>query len=99
MNRKSLRADEKGMGIIFGIFVFITTLAIFAIGYVSLSPLIGDVVDVSNQWTIDNPELYQEDIYNAKATAKTFFKYAPFVVVIALVIMLLVIANKREDEP
>lgn len=87
------------MGIIFGIFVFITTLSIFAIGWVCLSPMLEDVGEVSNQWTIDNPDLYQKDIYDAKVTTLIFFKYSPFVVIIALTIMLLVIANKKEDEP
>ena len=98
MNLKRLIKDKKGIGIIYGIFIFIVTIAIFAIAYVSMTPLIADIVDVSNKWTEDNPELYQEDIYTAKVTAKTFFKYSPFVVIIALVIMLLVIAIKREDE-
>lgn len=98
MTLKRFIKDEKGIGIIYGIFVFITTIAIFAIAYVSMTPLIADVVDVSNKWTEDNPELYQEDVYTAKVTTKTFFKYSPFVVVISLVIMLIVIAIKREDE-
>ena len=98
MGRKSLIKDEKGEGLAYAIFILILGIALIGIGWVSLSPMIDVVTDVGNQWTVDNPELYQEDIYAARATTKLFFKFSPLVGIIALGIYVIVISIKREDD-
>lgn len=98
MSRKSLRKDEKGEGLAYAIFILILGIALIGIVWVSMTPLVDEITDVGDKWTTDNPELYQEDMYTARATTVNFFKFSPLVGIIALGIYVIIISIRKEDD-
>ena len=75
---------NDGVSIAFSVFVVFTTIIIFAIINLGISPTIQETVKFTNTYNENNPDKYLEEVHRNQADAYRFFDAFSVVMLLSL---------------